>query len=795
MARSLLEAVVRDRAGNILVGAKVLVYENGTTTPVTDFFPSGSGGIAQGYFISNASGRVRGWTTNPRFVRLRVNSNAGAATYSNGDPAPFTEFDIDDVPIYENPDDEEVDDSALAGVIADLAVVQTTIDQLTTPGTFAARPAAGNAGAYYIASFPGTTITRLYRDTGTAWICVTDAYGIFNPLDYGADPTGTNDSRAAFVACFAAAVADLDTGLPYETGTVQGAIVEVTAGQYKLSSGITFTSNKKMLIRGVGGQAARTLAAPVIAFTTGGFVVQDGQAQGLVFERLAIVSADAPAITATSATITTNFGGIIRECLLRCTGNGVPALKLSNVFDCSVYNTTLRSVNTATPSVLIESTNTGVGGAFQGWMFRFHECLFEAGGIRWDMGGTTTTVPGVDCGIYDCITENFTANSALLHVRNTHATQSTTWQGIEIVNTDHYDNADPVDIVKLEALGTGALAGKVVHIRRCGVGGSGKFVRCLETGGGTAYAEFILVEGAQANSDQVSWGASIGSGFGTMFQESGSGWKYVSPATASAGAVLHTQRQGDTQDRSRWDADGKVLRGPGGATAPDVAFGMVTGTPEGALTSNIGGLAQRRDGAAGTAVYLKESGTGNTGWVPLPALNTIPALAGSNSWTGATNTFRALDLRPTASGAKALQVRASTTSPGNIQEWQDSSGTAGMVMLTSNVQQNAAGSSFIDWSRAQVFWLGNGGAVTETIKSAASQTVSLTEWTDNSNAVLSKVNKGGYFMTRKVAAPADADLASSELAFWLDDTVGATKAMFKAKDSGGTVRTGSVALT
>jgi hypothetical protein len=39
------------------------------------------------------------------------------------------------------------------------------------------------------------------------------------------------------------------------------------------------------------------------------------------------------------------------------------------------------------------------------------------------------------------------------------------------------------------------------------------------------------------------------------------------------------------------------------------------GTPEGAVTANPGSLFQRRDGGAGTGLYVKESGTGNTGWV------------------------------------------------------------------------------------------------------------------------------------------------------------------------------------
>jgi len=40
-----------------------------------------------------------------------------------------------------------------------------------------------------------------------------------------------------------------------------------------------------------------------------------------------------------------------------------------------------------------------------------------------------------------------------------------------------------------------------------------------------------------------------------------------------------------------------------------------TGTPEGALAAPVGSTYQRTDGGAGTSFYVKESGTGNTGWV------------------------------------------------------------------------------------------------------------------------------------------------------------------------------------
>lgn len=38
-------------------------------------------------------------------------------------------------------------------------------------------------------------------------------------------------------------------------------------------------------------------------------------------------------------------------------------------------------------------------------------------------------------------------------------------------------------------------------------------------------------------------------------------------------------------------------------------------TPEGAVTAPIGTLFLRLDGGASTTLYIKESGTGNTGWI------------------------------------------------------------------------------------------------------------------------------------------------------------------------------------
>jgi hypothetical protein len=46
-----------------------------------------------------------------------------------------------------------------------------------------------------------------------------------------------------------------------------------------------------------------------------------------------------------------------------------------------------------------------------------------------------------------------------------------------------------------------------------------------------------------------------------------------------------------------------------------VKFVVGAGTPEGSVTAGVGSVYQRTNGGANTSLYVKESGTGNTGWV------------------------------------------------------------------------------------------------------------------------------------------------------------------------------------
>jgi hypothetical protein len=68
---------------------------------------------------------------------------------------------------------------------------------------------------------------------------------------------------------------------------------------------------------------------------------------------------------------------------------------------------------------------------------------------------------------------------------------------------------------------------------------------------------------------------------------------------------------------AEWDFQGNDIADVGqielGSGGPTINVG--SGTPESAVTADVGSTFHRTDGGAGTSFYVKESGTGNTGWV------------------------------------------------------------------------------------------------------------------------------------------------------------------------------------
>jgi Pectate lyase superfamily protein len=62
-----------------------------------------------------------------------------------------------------------------------------------------------------------------------------------------------------------------------------------------------------------------------------------------------------------------------------------------------------------------------------------------------------------------------------------------------------------------------------------------------------------------------------------------------------------------------------------------------SGSPEGVVTAAVGSTYQRTDGAAGNSLYIKESGTGNTGWVPVTSPLSVTMFGAHPSASAAAN--------------------------------------------------------------------------------------------------------------------------------------------------------------
>jgi hypothetical protein len=100
-------------------------------------------------------------------------------------------------------------------------------------------------------------------------------------------------------------------------------------------------------------------------------------------------------------------------------------------------------------------------------------------------------------------------------------------------------------------------------------------------------------------------------GLRTNLDRSGIGYNTVNELIAQFTAF-------DTADSAVIGATGPT--GPTGATGPvAVPAGVIwtsgTGSPETVVTATVGSLYSRTNGGAGTSLYVKETGAGNTGWI------------------------------------------------------------------------------------------------------------------------------------------------------------------------------------
>lgn len=133
-----------------------------------------------------------------------------------------------------------------------------------------------------------------------------------------------------------------------------------------------------------------------------------------------------------------------------------------------------------------------------------------------------------------------------------------------------------------------------------------------------------------------------------------------------------------------------------------------SGTPEGSVTAVVGSTYRRSDGGAGTTLYVKESGSGNTGWSPASTANktyytVLPITNPSGAVTTGTTNYWPLSESITIKSVTARLLNPSTS--GSVTMDLAKNGTTVLsspVSLTAGTTNTAASVSVTSGSAGNV---------------------------------------------------------------------------------------------
>lgn len=160
-----------------------------------------------------------------------------------------------------------------------------------------------------------------------------------------------------------------------------------------------------------------------------------------------------------------------------------------------------------------------------------------------------------------------------------------------------------------------------VVIEREEISETGNTVECLKVTGPTNYhgliveskaggPRFVLAPGLDGAGERhyiVLENAGMVGGSVWFLNDGGGGWQFygggVAVTTGSGGTITIANGPNGGQAHLSMDVSGNIIWLTG------------AGSPEGVIAASVGSLYTRTDGGAGTTLYVKESGTSNTGWV------------------------------------------------------------------------------------------------------------------------------------------------------------------------------------
>lgn len=463
---------------------------------------------------------------------------------------------------------------------------------------------------------------------------------LINVLDYGADPSGVSDSTAAINAASAAAHA-LTAGTvvdPYATKTLGGCVVFFPAGKYTVSGKLTIYENCGF--KGAGNRSS------VIYSSYDGNIIENApsatyDAFGMLIEDLGIIG-DRTKTSQVGIGLLRAWEMVVKNVLvMNCGSHGI--VMYQGILNTFINVESQRNVGVglaitggittwsdATPTNLPSNANeffnchfayndgagifitaTGTGSVnssvFYGGGCEYNYRSSPAGtgyNIRIEAVGyhpnvfNDMSVEDTHCQyhVYVNVPEGVIAAkfNNLMHIANGPSTYPLravkVASGVAYISMAQQNgNAYPTTNGSTAPFELTKATGTIYTLNCAGVVTNGLFV-CDETGATT---------GLQGNARLSNYGYLYGlfnhvndfGQAGPSFYQSGQSYPYIDFSTFNKGILLGT-----------------------GAAAPTSLITTGAGSPEGVITAAVGSLYLRTDGSTSTTLYVKTSGSGNTGW-------------------------------------------------------------------------------------------------------------------------------------------------------------------------------------
>jgi len=176
-------------------------------------------------------------------------------------------------------------------------------------------------------------------------------------------------------------------------------------------------------------------------------------------------------------------------------------------------------------------------------------------------------------------------------------------------------------------------------------------------------------------------------------------WSCVSNKTGSLGS-----------SSSGWNG---IYNSYGSSSGQTVSWTSGTGVPNGSVTANVGSLYTDNSGAAGSVLYVKEIGTGNTGWV----VSSTPSTLTTTSATLASGSAVALTTA-TAKTVTSISLAAGTWDVSGVVDFS-LAGTTSVLGASNyiagiNTTTNALGGQDTYLNRPLIVTTGTGTMATDT---------------------------------------------------------------------------------